>query len=72
MSRCLEKLCRLDGNRDELVTIRISSEVEQRRRDGPQRRKFLGGSSACWAVKRFIEDGLDTGKRARASAMGSR
>lgn len=32
----------LDGNRDELVPIRIPSEAEQRRREGTRRRKFLG------------------------------
>jgi transposase len=38
---CLRLARWLDGNRDELAPIRIPSEAEQRKRDGPRRRKFL-------------------------------
>jgi len=39
---CLRLSRWLDGNRDELAPIRIPSEVEQRKREGTRRRKFLG------------------------------
>jgi transposase len=38
---CLRLSRWLDGNRDELSPIRIPSEPEQRRREGPRRRQFL-------------------------------
>ena len=41
---CLRLSRWLDGNRDELAPIRIPSEVEQRRREGTRRRKFLAGA----------------------------
>lgn len=39
---CLRLSRWLDGNRAELAPIRIPSEAEQRQREGPRRRKFLG------------------------------
>jgi transposase len=41
---CLRLSRWLDGNRDELAPIRIPSEVEQHRREGTRRRKFLAGA----------------------------
>ena len=41
---CLRLSRWLDGNRDELSPIRIPSELEQRRREGTRRRKFLAGA----------------------------
>jgi transposase len=39
---CLRLSRWLDGNRDELSPIRIPSQMEQRKREGTRRRKFLG------------------------------
>jgi transposase len=41
---CLRLSRWLDGNRDELAPIRIPSEVEQHKREGTRRRKFLAGA----------------------------
>src|SRR5262249_10474754 len=38
---CLRLSRWVDGNQDELVPIRIPSEIEQRRREGTRRRQFL-------------------------------
>jgi transposase len=46
---CLRLSRWLDGNAEELAPIRIPSEAEQRRREGPRRRQFLAREIRCLA-----------------------
>jgi transposase len=53
---CLRLSLWLDGNRDELAPIRIPSEVEQHRREGTRRRKFLAGAIRSLANRGHSQD----------------
>lgn len=46
---CLRLSRWVDGNQDELAPIRIPSQAEQRRREGPRRRQFLARQIRCLA-----------------------